>query len=251
MPYPLAEKASTARFFPLTLYHAAAMASAAQLTANRLNAQASTGPRTDTGKAAVARNATSHGLSSKNFILLPDENPADFESLLTGLTDELQPETATEEFLVLELARAQWKIGRAAAIEAGLPAAGEDSARWDTVLKVNRYEQAARRAWYQAFSQLIKLRSAAETSEVRRTRAYRNEMEGLIHEVMNAPVPTNAPEAPKCETKPMPAHLQRELDGHKRRDPLFDPRQDRSQMSGELQRWFDRNPDPAVSLTHR
>jgi hypothetical protein len=39
-------------------------------------------------------------------------------------------------------------------------------------------------------------------------------------------------------TKPMPAHLKRELDNHRRRDPLFDPQLDRSQMSKELQKFF-------------
>jgi hypothetical protein len=240
------------------------MATAAQIAANRLNAQASTGPRTEAGKAAVSQNAATHGLSSKSFALLPCEDPSAFSCLVAALQEEHQPETATEHFLVLEMARAQWKIERVGAIESELLTVGcGESGDWAAVavnfrngstveqalLKLNRYEAAARRAWYQALNQLLKLRSAAETAEVRRTRAYRNEMEGLIHEVMNAPVPMRAPEMPKCETKPVPAHLQRELDAHKRRDPLFDPSRDRSQMSRELQRWFDRNPGTAVSVT--
>ena len=36
----------------------------------------------------------------------------------------------------------------------------------------------------------------------------------------------------------MPIHLQRELDAHKRRDPLFDSLRDRSQLSKELQKFF-------------
>jgi hypothetical protein len=230
------------------------MATTAQITANRLNALASTGPRTDAGKAAVAQNATSHGLASRRFALLPNEDADAFEALLTSLEQEHQPGGATESFLVLELARAQWKIERAANIEIHLLSEGaaggetgwaavaanfrKDSPVEQALSKLTRYEQAARRAWHQALNQLLKLRSAAETSEVRRTRAYRNEMEGLIHEVMNAPIPVPPSEQPQCETKPMPFHLQKELDAHKRRDPLFDPRMDASQMSGELQRYF-------------
>jgi hypothetical protein len=41
-----------------------------------------------------------------------------------------------------------------------------------------------------------------------------------------------------CKTKPMPAHLAAELERHKRRDPYFDPMNDRSQMSKELRKWF-------------
>ena len=40
------------------------MASAAQIAANRLNAQKSTGPRTRRGKAAMRRNPVRHGLSA-------------------------------------------------------------------------------------------------------------------------------------------------------------------------------------------
>jgi hypothetical protein len=36
----------------------------------------------------------------------------------------------------------------------------------------------------------------------------------------------------------MPTHLERELAAHRRRDPLFDPRMDASQMSKELRKWF-------------
>jgi hypothetical protein len=38
----------------------------------------------------------------------------------------------------------------------------------------------------------------------------------------------------------MPAHLERELAAHKRRDPLFDPKM-ASQMSKELRRWFEKS----------
>jgi hypothetical protein len=231
------------------------MATAEQITANRLNAQASTGPKTEAGKAAVARNAVSHGLTSRVFAFLPCEDPNAFAVLLAGLENEHEPATPSESFLVLELARAQWKIERAAAIESEL-LAGDSATDWAAVaagfrkdstvehalLKLTRYEQAARRTWHQSLNQLLKLRSAAETSEVRRTRAYRNEMEGLIHQVMNAPIPMPPkPETPVVETKPMPVHLQRELDNHKRRDPLFDPRMDASQMSRELQRYFEKH----------
>ena len=96
------------------------MATAPQILANRANAQRSTGPQTAAGKAAVSQNATSHGLSSSQFALLPHNNPEEFHRLLDTLLQEFQPVSTTEEFLVTELARAQWKIGRIAHIEAAL-----------------------------------------------------------------------------------------------------------------------------------
>ena len=74
----------------------------------------------------------------------------------------------------------------------------------------------------------------------------RNVTNAVIHEVISARIPQSknyqtdpiSETKPNHETKPMPQHLERELAAHKRRDPLFDPKYDRSQMSKELQRWF-------------
>ena len=49
------------------------MATAAQCLANHANAQLSTGPRTGQGKARSAQNHLSHGLSSREFIVLPGQ----------------------------------------------------------------------------------------------------------------------------------------------------------------------------------
>jgi hypothetical protein len=233
------------------------MATVAQVAVNRLNAQASTGPKTEEGKATAAQNATAHGLSSTRFALLPFEDAAEFQTLLNGLEGEHQPATPTESFLVLELARSEWKIRRVNAIEAEI-LSGEGAGDWAAVaarftadasaeqalLKLNRYEQSARRAWHQALNQLLKLRTAAQNAAARAAAARRKDQEAMLEAFLEAPIPLpaprKAPEMPKCETKPMPIHLQRELDAHKRRDPLFDPRMDRSQMSKELQKYFDR-----------
>ncbi len=45
------------------------MATEAQIAANRLNAQRSTGPRTADGKAVVAQNAAKHGLLAREGML--------------------------------------------------------------------------------------------------------------------------------------------------------------------------------------
>jgi len=54
------------------------MASAAQVLANRLNAQKSTGPHTAEGKAAVAQNAVKHGLLARE-VVIKGEDPGEFE----------------------------------------------------------------------------------------------------------------------------------------------------------------------------
>ena len=51
------------------------MATAAQIAANRLNVQKSTGPRTPEGKAASSSNALKHGMDAAS-IVIPGEDPA-------------------------------------------------------------------------------------------------------------------------------------------------------------------------------
>ena len=59
-----------------------------QLEANRKNAEKSTGPRTAEGKEIVSRNALKHGLFSR-YLLLDDEDPAEYQALLDDLHAEL------------------------------------------------------------------------------------------------------------------------------------------------------------------
>ncbi|HZS55793.1 MAG TPA: hypothetical protein VFA65_15440, partial [Bryobacteraceae bacterium] len=61
------------------------MASEAQLAANRENAQHSTGPASETGKAASSKNAVRHGLAGHAFVLLEWEHAEDFDRLQQAL----------------------------------------------------------------------------------------------------------------------------------------------------------------------
>ena len=67
----------------------------AQLAANRANAQHSTGPTTETGRAASSQNHTIHGLARHNgtFKLLASEDPHGFEALRVALAAEHLPTT--------------------------------------------------------------------------------------------------------------------------------------------------------------
>jgi hypothetical protein len=56
------------------------MASAAQIEANRRNAQRSTWPRTDAGKVHARANALKHGMSARTLMsVLPQEDPKQLE----------------------------------------------------------------------------------------------------------------------------------------------------------------------------
>ena len=92
------------------------MASPAQCEANRANAQASTGPSTDAGKAASSRNATKFGLFATNNCILPGEE-REYEVLCKRLWIELDPVGALEEATAAEYVRAVWRLRRCAMAE--------------------------------------------------------------------------------------------------------------------------------------
>jgi hypothetical protein len=75
-------------------------------------------------------NALKHGLRSRGFALLPEEDPAEWAEHLADLRRDLGPVDATEEKLVTAIAVAMWKEIRADRTEAGvLTRMGDDGAR--------------------------------------------------------------------------------------------------------------------------
>ncbi|MBM3740852.1 MAG: hypothetical protein FJW39_34330 [Acidobacteria bacterium] len=90
-----------------------------QIEASRANGARSRGPVTDTGKAASSRNATKHGLTSRD-IVLTTEDPADWESLRQSFFDHWQPDGEMESRLVEKLAACDWRLQRTVAMETAL-----------------------------------------------------------------------------------------------------------------------------------
>jgi len=95
------------------------MATEKQMAANRLNAQQSTGPRTDAGKAISRENALRHGLTAQQ-VFLPGEDSALFDRLRQELYDEHQPVCLKEEIHIHALAAALWRLQRVPAFEAAV-----------------------------------------------------------------------------------------------------------------------------------
>lgn len=90
-------------------------ASKKQIDANRKNAQKSTGPKTEAGKAAVAQNALKYGVHSRHIVLNAPrlrEDPGEFECLLEELLHELAPQTLFQKYLVHKIAVCLWRSRR-------------------------------------------------------------------------------------------------------------------------------------------
>jgi hypothetical protein len=96
---------------------------AARITANKANAQKSTGPRTTDGKARVSQNAFKHGLrSERNPLELAGDAtlPAEREEFLTTLAafrDDLHAHGPIETALVERLAQINLRLNRAVRVE--------------------------------------------------------------------------------------------------------------------------------------
>src|SRR3989475_6197340 len=99
------------------LYQRCVMLSDRKIEANRQNAQHSTGPSTPEGRAAVRLNGLKHGLCAET-IVVPGEDPAEFEAMLEAYRAEYQPTTPSAEFLVRQVAMADWRLLRLHRIEA-------------------------------------------------------------------------------------------------------------------------------------
>jgi len=87
--------------------------SAARVAANRLNAQKSTGPKTERGKERSRANAVKHGLTGAG-IALPVEDAVEVEHRFLAIQGELAPQTVVGAFLAHQVALMTVRCQRAA-----------------------------------------------------------------------------------------------------------------------------------------
>ncbi len=85
--------------------------SAARLAANRANAQKSTGPRTEAGKAISRLNGLTHGFAAATAVL-PGENAEELQARVETWFDELDARSDTERTLVETAVHAAWRVER-------------------------------------------------------------------------------------------------------------------------------------------
>ena len=92
------------------------MASEAQVAANRVNAQKSTGPRTAEGKAVVSQNALKHGLLAREAVIR-GEDPGEFEFYRDRMLGELAPVGTMESVLAERAVGLSWRLRRAERVQ--------------------------------------------------------------------------------------------------------------------------------------
>jgi hypothetical protein len=131
------------------------------------------------GRASSSRNSYRHGLTSKQ-IVLPGEDPAEYDELRRDLLQTYRPANAVESTLVEELAASSWRLMRARRQETLIltKLAGDnpdpDAAiaaffleKPKEVARLTRYIASFENAFYRALNKLEKLQKERRAAERR------------------------------------------------------------------------------------
>ena len=87
------------------------MPTEAQIIANRRNAQKSTGPKSQKGKAKASKNSVKHGILAKKTII-SSENKQEFDLFKSKIFEELIPQSPMESILVQRVVDLSWQLKR-------------------------------------------------------------------------------------------------------------------------------------------
>ncbi len=99
------------------------MSSNSQISANRANAQLSTGPKTPEGKAKSSLNAVKTGLTGRT-VLLPGDDAAAYQKHVDSFFNKYKPVGDDEHTLTQSLADTGWRLLRIPSLEHGIYALG-------------------------------------------------------------------------------------------------------------------------------
>jgi hypothetical protein len=142
------------------------MSTDAQRAANKANAQHSTGPTSEEGKAISSQNRRKFGLTGR-FTVLPWEDQEDFNLLVTRLRAEYQPTIAFETDLIEKMAQHFWLAKRAVLLQETcfdreLPICEEQR----LMALYLRYQTTHDRAFERCATELRKLRNEKRKAEI-------------------------------------------------------------------------------------
>jgi hypothetical protein len=142
------------------------MATEAQVKANQANAQHSTGPKTEEGKATVSQNNFRHGLNAK-FQVLPWEQQWEYDALFAALRLQHRPETSFEVSLVEKMAQHYWLSRRALSLQENCFSTDELVCEQEKQLALYlRYQTTHERAFERCSDELRKLRNEKHQAEI-------------------------------------------------------------------------------------
>ncbi len=192
------------------------MATAAQIQANRLNAQKSTGPRTPEGKERASRNAVKHGLLAREAVI-QGEDPAEFEIYREGMLQELAPAGAVEAMLAERVVGLSWRLLRAERLQTAAFAALDDGEPTDLLeARLEEWKQLKGSQWDRGIAGVVEENAAlgklvvadfAEARVLDRLLMYERRIESSLYRTMAQlrkerearTTAATAPEVPRSE----------------------------------------------------
>ena len=159
----------------------------AQVDANRLNAQLSTGPRTAEGKKRSSLNALRHGMSAQ-IVVLPNEDLQAYLAFGQRWVEDLAPRGELEKQMVQTLVDTQWRLNRGRSVENCMFAIGHEGPAGDIdvahnevhaaiasarlfmeqstqIEKLSRYEQRLARTFSTTLKQLREIQAERKERE--------------------------------------------------------------------------------------
>jgi len=143
------------------------MATEKQIEANRQNAQASTGPKTHEGKAAISQNAVKLGVYALCPVIKGLELPAEWEEFRLGIVQDLAPVGAFEHALAERVAGCLWRLRRVTSAEAAKLEGDDEGGRQSRAIPAHeaatmiaRYESHLGKQMTQALHELQRLQAA-------------------------------------------------------------------------------------------
>ena len=144
------------------------MSTPAQIDANQKNAQHSTGPKSDLGKAISSQNNFRHGFTGA-FCILEWEKREEYEFLYDNLVNDHRPANTIENILVKTMAESYWLRERALTLQQmcfdrALPTC-EAGLEKQLALYL-RYQTTHDRAFNKALDQLTKLRAEKKRQQI-------------------------------------------------------------------------------------
>lgn len=148
-------------------------ASALKIEANRANAQHSTGPRSEAGKTASARNSAKHNLTGGS-AFVEGEDREEYDRHCASHFRQYQPLAEHEVFLIREVADASWRLQRARRMEAELfeknanPFTADDDKDAIQLQRITRYISAIERTYYKAYNELKKINAERNKLSLRK-----------------------------------------------------------------------------------
>lgn len=148
---------------------------------NRENAQHSTGPRTPAGRSTSSKNATKHGLLSREVVLGEEDRDA-YNGFARTMRRALAPVGALERELAARAIAAAWRLRRIERIETLILEAGRKNwkgeevglssgfvtycVNGDAYSKLSRYEAGIERSFFRSLHELQRLQAARLGREV-------------------------------------------------------------------------------------